>query len=105
MYVRLYDANKDSLNLSCIDFRNVPQIAVEAILARREHAQLWAALAAVEQEYLGVQHLVSEACWKRVGKRLAGPQGSPIFRRQYADFAFRNANLGLADVDVVEDVD
>jgi hypothetical protein len=73
MDVRLYDANKARLNLSCIDFRNIPQVAVEAIFARREHAQLGAALAAVEQEHLGVQHLVSEARWKRIGKGLAGP--------------------------------
>src|SRR5262245_58345831 len=105
MHVRLYDTYKASLNLSCIDFRNVPQVAVEAIPAGREHAQLGAALAAVQQEHLGVQHLISEAAWKRVGKGLAGTQRHPIFRSQDADFALRDANLGLADVDVVEDVD
>src|SRR5262249_30362622 len=103
--VRLYDANKARLNLSCIDLRNVPQVAVEAIFAWREHAQLRAALAAIEQEYLGVQHLVSEAPWKRVGKGLAGAQGHPVLACQAAVLPVGDANLGLADVEVEEEFD
>ena len=105
MNVRLYDADKAGLDLSCIDFRDVPQVAVEAILAGREHAQLRATLAAVDEEHLGIEHLASKLRREWIGEGLAGAKRRPILGRQDADLALRDADLRLVGVHIIEDVD
>src|SRR5262249_61416272 len=60
MYVRLYDAHEAGFDFLCVNFPNVPEVSVQSIFAGCQNGQLRTALAPVQQEHLGIQHLISE---------------------------------------------
>src|SRR5215469_8548649 len=100
----------DHADEACFDFLRgsfgvVPQIAIEAIFARRKHGKLWAALATVLEECHRIEHAEPEFGRKRIGERLAGPQWRTIAGDEDADFVRRDTDFCRTGVDRIDDID
>src|SRR5262249_22015044 len=104
MYVRLYDAHEAGFDFLCVNFRNVPEVSVQSIFAGCQNGQLRAALAAVQQEHLGIQHLISELCRERVSKGLTCSEWRSVLCWEDADFAPRDTHLEGARAHLIQDV-
>src|SRR5215469_1592934 len=69
-----------------------------------QNGQLRTALATVQQEHLGIQHLISKLGRERVSKSLTGSERRSVFCCENAGFAFRDTHFEVARVHVIQDV-
>jgi len=83
---------------------HLPQVVVQGIFAGREYGKLRAALAAVAQERLGIEHRKANVLRERIGERLARPKGRTVLGGEHADLAIGNLGLGLGCIHVVEHI-
>src|SRR5262249_57379752 len=67
--------------------------------------QLRAALAAVLEEGLRVEHLVTQRNRERVGKSSSGRERRAVLGDEHADLPLLDADLLVLGVDLVDDVD
>ena len=96
---------KPGLNLSCIDFRNIPQVAVEAIFARREHAQLGPRWPPLSRNTSASNMLYPKLAGNGSANAWPGRRDIPSFAVNMPTLPFGMLTSGLLTSDVVEDVD